>query len=135
MARPCHPLHADLQPVGACHWCDLYRTDAGYRALWDGTPAPAVGPGTRLKQLLAEMGVTPAAGCGCDERATRMNEWGPAGCRERRAEIVDWLREEWGRLGWLEKAKAAGRALAAGFVHPLDPVGALVDEAIRRAED
>lgn len=40
MARPCHPFHAELQPDGACHWCDLYRTDPAYRALWDGTPGP-----------------------------------------------------------------------------------------------
>jgi hypothetical protein len=40
MPRPCHELHA-LKPRGAgCHWCDLYHTDAGYRALWDGSPPP-----------------------------------------------------------------------------------------------
>jgi hypothetical protein len=128
-----------LQPPGVCHWCDLYRTHDGYRALWDQTPAPPAppppaGPGTELKAILAEYGITPQSGCQCNSRAAHMDEWGPDGCRARRAEIIDWLRGEWDQLGWLDKVKAAARAISNGFIHPVDPIGSLVDLAIARAE-
>ena len=103
------------------------------------TPAPAAapsGPGTELKALLASLGLTPASGCDCNARAAQMNAWGVAGCRERRAEIVAWLREQATKASWSLAAVAAWKALK-GFrrwFRVRDPLGSIVDEAIRRAE-
>lgn len=104
-------------------------------------PAPAPrpqavggGPGTELKALLAEAGFE-AGNCTCNSRAAQMDAWGPAACRERRDEIVGWMKEAYRRLGWLARLGGAFKALRNGLVFDVsDPVGGLVDEAIRRAE-
>lgn len=98
------------------------------------TPQPAGGPGTELKKLLAALGLK-AGDCACESRALRMDREGAAWCRANRAEIVAWLDAERKRRGWWEAAKAAARAVAGDFMpNPLDPLGSLLDEAIRRAE-
>ena len=118
----------------------------GPAAIWHFAKPPNVGegarlalmrerrgfPGARLKALLASFGATAGPGCKCNQRAAQMDEWGAAGCRERRPEIVAWLEEEWRRLGWLHRVKIGVRAL--GTVPLSDPVGGLVDEAIRLSE-
>lgn len=46
--RPCR--HSDHRT--GCHWCDLYRTNADYRALWDApadAPPPVAGAGARKR--------------------------------------------------------------------------------------
>lgn len=91
------------------------------------------GPGTELKALLAELGLSPD-GCDCDRRAAAMDALGPSGCREMRANIVAWLKAAWPDLGRGERARFILRALFAGRLLRVDPVGALVDEAVRRAE-
>lgn len=113
------------------------RQPADYPAepitLW----GPGHGPGTELKAMLAEMGVQPNASCDCLAKAERMDVWGVAECRRRRDEIVGWIREGQTKWGWQDKIKAAGRGLLNGLAFRLrlsDPVGSLVDEAIRRAE-
>jgi hypothetical protein len=133
MPRPCDFLH-NLLPEGQCHWCDMYRNQPAYRALWDSVPSPAGLPGTELRKLLNEFGAMPKEGCQCVERAIKMDEWGPDGCKRHKAEIVEWLEGEWKRLGLWERLRIAGRAISVGFLHPLDPAGALVDESIKRAE-
>jgi hypothetical protein len=98
------------------------------------TPKPVgKGPGTELKKMLAEYGVAQQAGCMCDAKAEQMDGWGVAGCLENRNDLVEGLKVEWGKLGLLERARIAARAISKGFIHPLDPIGALVDEAIKRA--
>ncbi|HWA98208.1 MAG TPA: hypothetical protein VG713_06930 [Pirellulales bacterium] len=67
----------------------------------------------------------------------QMNTWGVVGCREHRDEIVAWLRESYAELSTSEKIAAIARAAASGLaltVAGIDPVGNLVDEAIRLAE-
>lgn len=110
------------------------KKSSGVRVL----PPPQDGPGTELKTLLAELGLVPGAGCKCNERVAAMNRWGLAGCAEpaRRAEILDWLRKEAAKASWATKLRTA--VLAAGtnprlFLSPTDPLGALLDEALRRA--
>jgi hypothetical protein len=103
MPRPCHELH-DLQPPGACHWCDIGRDpDSGYGRAFADRPPPGpcghLGPPTgelrecptclgrvRLKVLACAVygGCLPSLkveglGCcaGCPdyvERADRVNE-------------------------------------------------------------
>lgn len=87
-----------------------------------------------MKDILANFGVVPSSGCQCEDRVLQMDSWGIGGCKEHREEIVGWLRAEWEKLGWLDRIAMAARAVTRGFVHPVDPVGALIDEAIRRAE-
>lgn len=66
-----------------------------------------------------------------------MDEWGAAGCREHRAEIVGWLQEAREKYGWSSRLTAGLRSVTSGLVFRIrltDPLGSLVDEAIRRAE-
>lgn len=98
------------------------------------TPPPA-GPGTELKHLLKELGIDIVTNCSCNSRAQEMNKWGVQGCRDRREEIVQWLKEEQDRRRWLSIVGPGIRAVAKGlWINPLDHLGSLVDEAIRRAE-
>jgi hypothetical protein len=92
------------------------------------------GPGSEFKQLLAELGIEPDASCDCELHVAQMNEWGIEGCRRHRDEIVGWLREACERLGWKERIAAAAKAVTSGLafrLSPTDPIGSLVDEAIR----
>jgi hypothetical protein len=142
VGRPCEAVHPE--PVHGCRLCWLAANDVRYQTLWE-LPASAPrepspfrtgGPGTELQKLLASLGLT-AGGCACEDRARQMDAWGPAGCREREAEIVAWLREEQAKHGWGETLRAAARAVADGLafrLNPLDPLPGLVREAIRRAE-
>lgn len=98
---------------------------------------PKARPGTELKALLASVGLTPG-GCECESRVSQMDAWGPAECLRRRAEIVAWLAEEQKRRGWVATATAAAHSLLSGLAFKLsltDPLGSLVDEACRRAEE
>lgn len=97
-------------------------------------PAPKAGPGTELKKLLAELGLTGAQGCGCNSKAAQMNRWGVEGCRERAEQIADWLREARGKATWGETIRAAVAVVSRGLaVDPLDVEGSLVRIAIERA--
>ena len=152
--RPCG--HTGIGVLG-CRLCELAneRSTRGnkYRELWGEAtptvpgkepnpqpPAPAMqvqgGPGTELKQLLSEVGVH-QGNCACASRQKDMDTWGVEGCRARREEIVEWLRQEERRASWKTRLLAAfkGAAFVGKWLNPLDPLGSLVDEAIRRAAD
>ena len=102
-------------------------------------PPPAIlpGVGTELGRLLAELGVSPPPGCACASRARLMDEWGVEACdRERREEIVAWLRSEYANVGWFDAARIAVRMARSGFLLRLnltDPAPGLLTEAVRRA--
>lgn len=67
----------------------------------------------------------------------RMNHWGVSGCRANRAKIVAHLRSAYKAASYVELAKAAGKAVTTGLafrINPLDPIGSIIDEAIRLAE-
>lgn len=63
--------------------------------------------------------------------ARQMDEWGPAGCREHKEEILAHLRKAYSKTDWATVLKAGMIALAQGL--PLTIEG-LVDLAIERAE-
>jgi hypothetical protein len=91
------------------------------------------GPGSHLKAILAELGVTERI-CGCNEYAAKMDKWGVEECRMRRPEIVAHLNSA---ATWRDKitvAVGAARTLAL-WLNPLDAAGSLLDEACRRAEE
>jgi hypothetical protein len=145
MKRPCDCNRAKAgEPFeqGQCRLCWLALNDARYQRLWtqaaDPRPkkaqAPIDGPGTELRRLLKELGVTEFAGCGCANKAKQMNAWGVAGCREHFAEIRTWLDEAAAKASWLDKIRAAGNAVAAGIlIDPRDVLASLITIAIERA--
>lgn len=98
-------------------------------------PCPDAGPGTELKARLAELGITDTDDCGCDAKVCQMDRWGVAGCREHRRDIVGWLKAQQMRRGWGAKLTAAAVAVRQPWFRLLDPLGSLVDEALRRAEE
>lgn len=118
---------------GTRRTCDLYGPPA--------EPSPVelwgVGVGAELHKLLDRIGVPLPTDCGCVDFARQMNEWGAAGCRKRRSEIVQRLRERRGAEPWHVLAAITTRALLSPVgwqVDVLDPLGSLVDLAIRNAE-
>lgn len=148
MPRPCHhpdeilPSPGQRWRRGECRPCWLYANRADYRALWGGQAvengrSPVGNVGTQLRALFGSIGLSPA-GCRCNERVRLMDGWGTEGCREKKDEIVSWLRDEYKRVGWAAILTAVGKAVSTGLVFRLsvlDPVPDLVDEAIRRAEE
>lgn len=113
----------------------------GYRLRWRTHRADlaAKGPGRHLKELLEELGAAGDRTCGCDSYAAKMDRWGVQGCRDRRQSIVDWLAEQRAKASWLTWLSVGTKAIASGAVgswmRPLDPLGSMVDEAIRRADE
>lgn len=118
---------------------------AAYRAHWTKTgelPPPKViaerkvsGPGTQLKQLLSELGITNFAGCGCEDKVSQMNRWGVEGCRENFATIRGWIVEAQEKANWMTTIAAAVRAAATGIalqIDTADVAGSLVRIAIER---
>jgi hypothetical protein len=98
---------------------------------------PGFGPGTELKKILAALGIQPGPQCTCNARAAQMDAWGVEGCRARRDEIAQWMRDGQGQWGWKDRLAAATKAVQTGLafrLNPLDPFPGLIDEAIRRAE-
>jgi hypothetical protein len=89
------------------------------------------GPGRELLDLFAELGIKPRKECGCKAYARQMNQWGVAGCRDRRGEIVAHLQSQADKFGLGEWAAAGWQAVVKGL--PLTLAG-LVDLAIDRAE-
>jgi hypothetical protein len=98
-------------------------------------PELEFGPGTELADILAEAGATSDHCPGmCERHRLAMNAWGPARCRECRQQIIAWLRAAAFKT-WVLKQLQIGWSLAReSWFDPHDPVGCIVDEAIRRAE-
>lgn len=88
---------------------------------------PAKGPGTELSLILFRLGVPPCQAC--HALAQQMDRWGPHGCRERRAQIVEQIFERAKALNWLGKLAAA---VAPSLVK--QRIGGYVDRAIEAAE-
>lgn len=99
---------------------------------------PGEGPGTELTNILKVLEIVPNAYCDCAQHANDMDVWGVDGCKERRTQIIAFLKAGFERWGWKEKLAAAATAVTSGLafkVSWLDPFGDLVDEGIRRAEE
>lgn len=119
-----------------CAGCSLRNHEPMVEASLS-TPLMSGGPGTELRRLLLELGITTSDGCLCAARATQMDAWGAGGCREHREEISTWLREAASKRSWPEFLFSAVRAVSSGalsWIDPSNPYGSIVDEAIRRAE-
>lgn len=77
----------------------------------DAPPPPEVlespGVGDHLKDIIAELGFKPWAGCGCESMRKKMNAWGADGCRAHAGEIIVWLTGQAKRAKFSLSAKAA----------------------------
>ena len=73
-------------------------------------PAPARGPGTELKKLLARVRIVAAPDCSCNARAAEMDRQGVDWCESNVDTIVGWLREQAAARG-LPFVDLAGRML------------------------
>jgi hypothetical protein len=97
--------------------------------------APADGPGTELKGLLASIGIEATANCTCNALAAKMNLEGPDWTEEHAEEIATQMRANAGAWGWWDKLAAAARAGLTGLafkVNWTDPYPGLIHEAVRR---
>ena len=93
--------------------------------------APNAGPGTELKKILSELGITSQKCPGyCQEWIDRMNTWGVEGCRAHRGEIMAHLNEAYATADLATKIEALGLAVLKGLPKTL---AGLLDLAIERA--
>lgn len=94
-------------------------------------------PGSELVGICDSLDVKPTSGCECYRKSSDMNKWGIAGCLERQAEIIRWIRKAYAGVDWITAIKAAGLSVATGLavkLNPLDPAPGLFAECIRRAK-
>jgi len=101
-------------------------------------PAASVderGPGKELEKLISECGLSSFGCSSCKELTTLMNAWGVDGCRERRAFIIADIEKRAAKVNWWTKSKAALSLIQEPWWSVADPIGSLVDEAIRRTTD
>lgn len=97
---------------------------------------PGFGPGTELKELLTSLGIVSKPNCQCDSKAAEMNMRGVMWCRANRDAIVTFLKAGSESFGWSATLGAGWKAVTSGILWTIgisDPIGGLVDEAIRRA--
>lgn len=116
--------------------CEVYQQNWQQLATAQAASNDPTGPGSKLKELLAELGIKNFAGCGCASRMRQMNRWGVVGCRENFAAIRGWIAEAQAKAGWSATLTAATRATTSGLalqIDPLDIPGSLVRIAINRA--
>lgn len=59
-------------------------------------PQPTLGVGGHFKKLLSgwPFRITATPNCSCNAHARQMDEWGPDGCEQRMAEILEWLESQ-----------------------------------------
>jgi hypothetical protein len=81
-------------------------------------------PGTALARILFLAGVYQSAECGCESYARQMDDWGWAGCVERKNQIIDYLNEQ--KVAWLDMIKIA----LAGYL----TTESLVNEALNQSQ-
>lgn len=94
-------------------------------------PPKRSGPGTELKKLIAELGITAKSSCGCNKRAAEMDALGVEGVRATREQWIASILDGYHASSWWDVATAAVTAVRLGL--PLTVAG-LLDEALRRAE-
>lgn len=98
---------------------------------------PETGPGAELWSLFDELGIQAKAGCSCKSIKREMNRLGVDGCKNRRDKLLERIKKNATNYGAADAVKAASKAIASGLafrINPLDAIGSLFDEAVRRAE-
>jgi hypothetical protein len=88
--------------------CEAYRQNwRKYPLLSNDPPKFLTGPGTELKKILIDLGITSNNTCGCDAFVTKMNHWGVDGCIAHRIEILNHLSEQYKEATFSTKIQAA----------------------------
>jgi hypothetical protein len=101
-------------------------------------PAPAEGPGTELKAIIASLGVEPSPTCDCNGRAVQMNIMGDDEVEKQEEIVAGWLSEGAERWSWAETIRVASRAVMQGLafkLNPANPYLSLVREAVKRSRE
>ena len=91
-------------------------------------------PGTELKDLLSSIGIESFYECNCNQWVVEMDRWGIEGCLRNRKKIIRQLRRGVKKRGWWDLIQTGKLAIKESWFKILDPIGSIVDEAIRRAE-
>ncbi len=93
------------------------------------------GPGDCLQLILESFGIHPQ-NCECKIWIERMNRWNIEGCLAHKQEIVQYLREQQVKYGWVKTLIAAKRnPKLAWQLNWLDPAPSIVDLAISMAKE
>jgi hypothetical protein len=97
-------------------------------------PAPDFGPGSELERIFHDAGASPDQ-CGgvCAQWRDQMNRWGVS-CREHRQQIITHIQNTMFKTWVLDQIKIGWSIKNEPWFKYSDPVGCIVDEAIRRAE-
>lgn len=92
-------------------------------------------------KITQQLGLKPPRGCSCHDLQIKMDAMGVDGCRERFVELKDEIIlniEKWGWSDFFANiATAFGKSFTTGLawkINPLDPLGSLLSEAIRRTD-
>jgi len=98
-------------------------------------PAPAEGPGTELVAIFKAAGAS-SDQCGgvCQQWIDQINTWGVEGCRKNRQAIINRIKEAAYKTWVTEQIRIGWSISREPWFRISDPVGCIVDEAIRRAE-
>ena len=91
---------------------------------------PLLGPGTELKGIFTELGITETENCGCRKLMNQMNKWGKD-CILHTPSILRMLRENAVGAGWDKQMKTEWPEMWEQFD---EVMRGLVEEAVRRAE-
>lgn len=100
-------------------------------------PKPKELVGNAFETVVRSIGINKLGGCGCGSAKGEMNRLGIAGCRRERDRLIDRLRENARRVGWMQKLIAVPLSVWTGLafkVNPLDPLPGMFDEAVRITE-
>jgi hypothetical protein len=117
--------------TGECPVCGYVAKPGTHKNCYSVGGGPE--PGTELRKLLREIGVK--LHCQeCRKYAFYMNKLGIDGCREHRPEIIQRLKEAASESSWSTLFSAGAGLMTKPWFSILDPLGSIVDEAIRRSE-
>ena len=94
-----------------------------------------IGPGTALYRMLKRFGAKSSRKCRCAAMARQMDNWNIEGCRKRRGEISRWIRRKAFRSWVTDQFKIGWAMSKEPWFRFRDPLGSLVSEAIRLAEE
>ncbi len=119
--------------------CEVYRQHwllyKDHLAVSSNTNVPSYGPGTEVADILTTAGIS-AEQCGsCSGFKRLMNSWGTHGCQSHRELIIAHLKAAVNTTSFLEKLSIGLSVSLNTWFKINDPIGCIVDEAIRRANE
>jgi hypothetical protein len=133
--------HAIQEVVDAGQWKRVYRetTQYGLTVLSCDPNERTIdrGVGFELTKLYKSLGINPPENCTCRALSVRMDELGPAGCREQEDELIKAMEENAAKYKWTDTLKAGFKAIGKGLafkINPANPLRSCLRIAIERTE-